>query len=105
MLEVINASKTFAKGTPNEHKALDHLNLSLKEGEFVTILGSNGAGKSTLFNAICGNFLLDAFLTEWSKGTLLTASAAMIAVKMSPVPERDVPILWVLSTLDGLPAS
>ena len=26
MLEVINASKTFAKGTPNEHKALDHLN-------------------------------------------------------------------------------
>ena len=48
MLEVINASKTFAKGTPNEHKALDHLNLSLKEGEFVTILGSNGAGKSTL---------------------------------------------------------
>ena len=30
MLEVINASKTFAKGTPNEHKALDHLNLSLK---------------------------------------------------------------------------
>ena len=27
MLEVINASKTFAKGTPNEHKALDHLNL------------------------------------------------------------------------------
>ena len=59
MLDVINASKTFAKGTPNEHKALDHLNLSPKEGEFVTILGSNGAGKSTLFNAICGNFLLD----------------------------------------------
>lgn len=59
MLEVINASKTFAKGTPNEHKALDNLSLSLKKGEFVTILGSNGAGKSTLFNAICGNFLLD----------------------------------------------
>lgn len=59
MLEVINASKTFAKGTPNEHRALDHLSLSLKKGEFVTILGSNGAGKSTLFNAICGNFLLD----------------------------------------------
>ncbi len=59
MLEVINVSKTFAKGTSNEHKALDHLSLSLKKGEFVTILGSNGAGKSTLFNAICGNFLLD----------------------------------------------
>jgi putative ABC transport system ATP-binding protein len=59
MLEVKNISKTFAKGTPNEHKALDHLSLSLKKGEFVTILGSNGAGKSTLFNAICGNFLPD----------------------------------------------
>ncbi|MDY5577098.1 MAG: ATP-binding cassette domain-containing protein [Lachnospiraceae bacterium] len=59
MLEVINASKTFAKGTPNEKVALNHLNLSLKDGDFVTILGSNGAGKSTLFNAICGNFILD----------------------------------------------
>ena len=48
MLKVINASKTFAKGTPNEHKALDHLNLSLKQGEFVTILGSNGAGRTSL---------------------------------------------------------
>ncbi len=59
MLDIVNATKIFAKGTPNEHKALDRLSLSLKEGEFVTILGSNGAGKSTLFNAICGNFLLD----------------------------------------------
>ena len=41
MLEVINASKTFAKGTPNEHKALDHLNLSLKDLEklFVSLCG------------------------------------------------------------------
>ncbi len=59
MLEVVNASKTFSKGTPNEHKALNGLNLSVKDGEFITILGSNGAGKSTPFNAICGNFLLD----------------------------------------------
>lgn len=59
MLQINNACKTFLKGTPNEHVALDHLNLELKDGEFVTIVGSNGAGKSTLFNAICGNFLLD----------------------------------------------
>lgn len=59
MLEIVNATKVFAPGTPNEHKALDHISLSLKEGEFVTILGSNGAGKSSLFNAICGSFLLD----------------------------------------------
>ena len=59
MLDIINATKIFDKGTPNENLALDHLSLSLKEGEFVTVLGSNGAGKSTLFNAICGDFLLD----------------------------------------------
>lgn len=59
MLEIKNASKVFAKGTLNEHIALDNLNLSLSKGEFVTIVGSNGAGKSTLFNSICGNFWLD----------------------------------------------
>lgn len=59
MLEITNGVKFFAKGTPNEHKALDHLNLKLEDGDFVTIVGSNGAGKSTLFNAICGSFWLD----------------------------------------------
>ena len=59
MLKVINAVKVFAKGTPDEYRALDGLNLSLSDGEFVTVIGSNGAGKSTLFNAICGNFWLD----------------------------------------------
>ena len=58
-LEVKNAVKVFAAGTPNEFKALNGLNLKLEDGEFVTIIGSNGAGKSTLFNAICGNFWLD----------------------------------------------
>lgn len=59
MLEIINASKTFLRGTPNEHVALDDVSLSLDEGEFVTVIGSNGAGKSTLFNAVGGTFWLD----------------------------------------------
>lgn len=59
MLKIEGATKTFAKGTSNEHTALNKLSLSLASGDFVTILGSNGAGKSTLFNAICGNFILD----------------------------------------------
>lgn len=59
MLEIKNLSKTFLKGTPNEHKALDGISLSLDRGEFVTVIGSNGAGKSTLFNAIAGEFLCD----------------------------------------------
>lgn len=60
MLEIKNLSKTFLKGTPNEHKALDGISLSLDKGEFVTVIGSNGAGKSTLFNAIAGEFLCDS---------------------------------------------
>ncbi|MCD8390795.1 MAG: ATP-binding cassette domain-containing protein, partial [Firmicutes bacterium] len=59
MLDITNVKKVFAKGTPNEHCALDGLSLHLDRGEFVTIVGSNGAGKSTLFNAICGTFFVD----------------------------------------------
>lgn len=59
MLEIKNISKTFAKGTVNEHRALNNVNLHLNKGEFVTVVGSNGAGKSTLFNAICGTFITD----------------------------------------------
>lgn len=59
MLKISGAEKTFGRGTANEHKVLNRLDLELKSGEFVTLLGSNGAGKTTLFNAVCGNFLLD----------------------------------------------
>ena len=60
MLKLDNISKTFAKGTVNEKKALDGVTLHLNRGDFVTVLGSNGAGKSTLFNAIAGTFLPDS---------------------------------------------
>ena len=60
MLEIQHITKTFAKGTVNEHVAIKDLSFTLKDGEFVTIVGSNGAGKSTLFNAICGSFLVDS---------------------------------------------
>ena len=54
MLKVTNLQKTFNPGTVNEKIALKGLNLELKDGEFVTVIGGNGAGKSTLFNAISG---------------------------------------------------
>ena len=52
MLKLIDICKTFNKGTVNEKTALNHLNLEVKDGDFITIIGSNGAGKSTMFNAI-----------------------------------------------------
>ncbi len=59
MLQLKAISKTFSPGTLNEHKALRKIDLTLEDGEFVTLVGSNGAGKSTLFNIICGNFYPD----------------------------------------------
>lgn len=59
MLQLDNLSQTFLKGTVNAHCALDHINLTLEPGDFVTVIGSNGAGKSTLFNAIGGVFIPD----------------------------------------------
>ncbi len=59
MLEVINISKTFNPGTVNEKKALRGLNLTLADGDFVTVIGGNGAGKSTLLNAIAGTWRVD----------------------------------------------
>ena len=59
MLEVKNISKTFNLGTVNEKQALRGLSLTLKDGDFVTVIGGNGAGKSTLLNAIAGTWMVD----------------------------------------------
>ena len=59
MLKIEHLSKTFNAGTVNEKKALSDLNLHLKEGEFLTVIGGNGAGKSTLLNAVAGTFPVD----------------------------------------------
>ena len=59
MLEIQNIHKTFHKGTINEKKALDGVNLRLDPGDFVTIIGGNGAGKSTTLNAIAGTWFVD----------------------------------------------
>ena len=54
MLKITNLYKTFNPNTINEKRALSNLNLHLKEGDFVTVIGGNGAGKSTMLNAISG---------------------------------------------------
>ncbi len=59
MLELRNISKTFHPGTVHEKRALQHMNLHLAPGDFVTVIGSNGAGKSTLLNAVAGVWQVD----------------------------------------------
>ena len=59
MLKIQNLSKTFEPGSVNEKRVINHLDLHVREGDFITIIGGNGAGKSTLLNLIGGVFLSD----------------------------------------------
>ena len=59
MLEIKNVYKTFNAGTVNEKVALHDLNLTLEDGDFVTVIGGNGAGKSTMLNAVAGVWPID----------------------------------------------
>lgn len=60
MLRIEDVYKTFNAGTINEKKALCGVNLTLEEGEFVTVIGGNGAGKSTTLNAVAGVWPVDS---------------------------------------------
>ena len=60
MLEITSLHKTFFPGTANERLALNGMDLSLAEGDFVSIIGSNGAGKSTLLNLVSGRLRPDS---------------------------------------------
>lgn len=60
MLELKNISKTFHKGTINEKTVIQDLNLTIKKGDFITVIGGNGAGKSTLLNLISGTNKIDS---------------------------------------------
>lgn len=59
MIKLSGIEKYFFADTPNQVKALDDINLSIGQGEFVTIIGSNGAGKSTLLKTVAGVIPVD----------------------------------------------
>ena len=70
MLSLKNVCKTFNKGTINEKKAIDGLDLHLAPGDFATVIGGNGAGKSTMLNLISGTYQADS-------GSILLDGVAM----------------------------
>lgn len=58
IVELKNATVKVNNGFDTKKTILDHVNLTIREGDFITILGGNGAGKSTLFNVIAGTLML-----------------------------------------------
>lgn len=55
MLELKNVSKIYNPGTVTELCLFDNFNLTVKDGEFVSVVGSNGSGKTSMLNIICGS--------------------------------------------------
>ena len=60
MIEITDLVKTFHHGSINEVLALSGINLQVRKGDFITIIGSNGAGKSTLLNCLAGSHPTDS---------------------------------------------
>ena len=55
MLELKNIKKIYNPGSVSEMCLFDNFNLTVKDGEFVSVVGSNGSGKTSMLNIICGS--------------------------------------------------
>ena len=58
-LRLESVTKYFNRGTQDEKRALNSVDLSVFTGDFITVIGSNGAGKTTLLNVIAGTHQAD----------------------------------------------
>ena len=60
MIELRGVSKTYNPGTVTELCLFEDFNLTVKDGEFVSVVGSNGSGKTSMLNIICGSIPVSA---------------------------------------------
>lgn len=59
MIELINIHKYYNPGTVNEMCLFNGFNLTIQDGEFISVVGSNGSGKTSMLNIICGSIPID----------------------------------------------
>ena len=60
MLELKHIHKYYNPGTVNEMCLFQDFNLTIEDGEFVSVVGSNGSGKTSMLNIICGSIPVDS---------------------------------------------
>lgn len=60
MLELKNIHKYYNPGTVNEMCLFSDFNLTVNDGDFISIIGSNGSGKTSLLNIICGSIPIES---------------------------------------------
>jgi putative ABC transport system ATP-binding protein len=59
MISINGLTKYFHRGSVNEVLALAGIDLQVRRGDFITVIGSNGAGKSTLLNCLAGSYPIE----------------------------------------------
>ena len=93
ILEIKNLSKSFAK-----NKVLDGINLTLKKGSVLGLMGENGAGKSTMMKCLFGiyakdegQFIFDGKITDFkSPKEALENGVAMVHQELNQCLDRTV---------------
>ena len=69
MLKIEQVGKAFNAGTINEKVAVKGLDLTINDGDFITVIGGNGAGKSTMLNLIAGVYSPTRAASAWTTPT------------------------------------
>lgn len=99
IIEMKNIVKSFYIGTPNQLNILKNIDITIKEGEFVSIVGASGSGKSTLMNII-------GALDRQTSGTYVLDESNVNEVSDNGLSEiRNKKIGFVFQTFNLIPRS
>jgi putative ABC transport system ATP-binding protein len=97
LLELTNIIKKYFIGEPNELTVLKDVNISVKKGEFVSVVGQSGSGKSTLMNIM-------GALDRPTEGSYILDGVAVSAMKDNQLSEiRNRKIGFVFQTFNLIP--
>jgi putative ABC transport system ATP-binding protein len=60
VIKLIDINKFYNPGTVNEMCLFNNFDMEIKDGEFISVVGSNGSGKTSMLNIICGSIPIDS---------------------------------------------